>query len=295
MKNIIKLATWAMLAVFTFAACSPQEFDEYDLGDLGNVTPEQVTFTKAVSPEDPNNITFTNTSDINVPYAMTWDLGNGTISKAQSVSTIYQKAGTYTASLTVMIASGVTVVKTETITIANDVVEEEDENSPSYLLSGGKDNKDGKVWRFKEEAGAFGLGPEGSIKNEWWAPAPAEVGPALFNDDMTFIGDGKFILDNKGDSFMNESTAGLFPDGDAEGSFTTTNYTPATDATWRVEKDGSGDSYLIVTKGFIGYAVDPANIDGGRYKISAITASEVQLTYTINGNAWHFFLTSAAR
>lgn len=295
MKNkIIKLAAWAVLAVFTFAACSPQEFDDYDLGEMANITQEQVTFTKAVSSENPNTVTFTNTSNITVPYAMTWDLGNGTISKAKEVSTTYRKAGTYTASLTITVASGVTVVKSETITIDKDDESYEDENSPSYLLSGGKTNLKGKVWRFKPETGAFGLGPVDSENNAWWAPSPEEIGPALYDDDMTFFGSGKFVMDNNGDSFMNESTAASFPDGDPAGSFTTTHYTPSANASWTVDTDGEGD-WLTVTNGFIGYAVDPANLNGGKYKIFAISATEVQLTYYSGSNAWHFFLTSAPR
>lgn len=158
------------------------------------------------------------------------------------------------------------------------------------------ENESGKKWRINGAvSGHIGCGPESATWNEWWNPDPNSLDGALYDDDMIFYLSEKFYLDNKGASFMNESTAGLFPDGNPGGSFITTHYKPSDSATWKIVLDESGASWLVFTNGFPAYAVNPDAVKGGKYRIDELSETKLKLTYLPGGIAWHYELTSAPR
>jgi hypothetical protein len=296
MKKIIKYAALVFAAVLALTACAPQEFEEYSLGDSYTITQEQFTFD--ITPGS-NEFTYNFTASFSAdpvkhPYSYEIQFGDGTVTRELSGSHEYVVLkGTYTAQCRVFVPNGDVIVKEKSIVIANDneKVYQDDPASVQYALTGGKDNASGKVWTL---TGGSGLGPGDGTWGEWWNFGGT---PELYDDEFTFLPnniqpDGKFSHDTKGSAFMNESLGGLFPDGDTEGSFVTTAYTPPADASWELAlRDGK--YWLTVNRGFIGYAVLPADLVKAEYEILSFTPVEVQLKYhAADGSGWFFFLTS---
>jgi hypothetical protein len=302
MKNF-KFLLFSILIALVAAACAPQEFDEYSLGDSYTISPDQFTFDMTPgSDEFTYNFAVTFTADpVKSPYTYDIHFGDGKVDKSDlKDGPTYQGShkyvvlkGTYTAQCLVYVPNGDVIVKEKTITFTNDNpdVYQDDPASPQYALTGGKDNPAGKLWVL---TGGSGLGPGNGTWGEWW---PFNNEPALFDDEFTFLPNninpnGAFRYDSRGASFMNESLAALFPDGDPAGSFVTTAYTPPADASWEVElRDGK--YWLIINKGFIGYAVAPGDLNRTEYEIQSFSPAEIQLKYyASDGSAWFFFLVS---
>jgi hypothetical protein len=248
MKNILKYGLIALAALFT-AACSPQEFNDYSMGALDTVTPEQVNFSATPSAESANKITFTNTSGLKIPYAVFWDLGNGTTGKGDVITGLYPMKGDYTVKMTVQAPDGATVTKTYNLSLTNDdfsLVA-----SDVYVqLTGGIDDADGKTWVFdrynnyaKEVAdatgkaitGHIGLGEANGGYQGWWAAGSDEKATSPnhhYEFKLTFKQAGmQLSIDNNGKGNGRSSCCSSYPDyaaisGD-EGEFTYSggNYT----------------------------------------------------------------------
>ncbi|MDR2824182.1 MAG: hypothetical protein LBB41_03160 [Prevotellaceae bacterium] len=294
MKNIKFFSLITIIIALALAACAPQEFDKYSLGDGTNFTEDQVIFT-LTQDADQWTYSYTATVNINSPHAALIDFGDGKGSTKQLTGTYEYivEAGTYTAKLYVYNPNGQILEKSFAVTITetNPKFYQDDPASVQYALTGGRDNVEGKVWTLRQ--GATGLGPATGTWGEWWQIDS----PNLFDDEFTFKPNsvqpnGAFIYDNKGATFCNESLAALFPDGDPAGSFVTVNYTPPTDAAWTVETR-DGKNYLKLAKGFIGYPVQPADLDATEYEVVEYSPVEIKLKYySPDGNAWFFFLGS---
>jgi hypothetical protein len=295
MKNIIKFTCLIFVAALAFTACAPQEFDDYSLN--APYTIEQGQFTFDMTPGSDQWIyDFTasfGVDPIKLPYSYEIRFGDGKVTKDLGGTHEYIVAkGTYTAQCLVYVPSGEVIVKEKIITITedNEKIYQDDPTSPQFALTGGKANPDGKTWSL---AGGSGLGPVGGTWGEWWSFGE----PALFDDAFTFQPNsiqpnGKFNHNPFGDTFMNESLGGLFPDGDLAGSFVTLAYNPPTDASWEITTRG-GKNYLTINKGFIGYAVTPNDLNKTEYEILEANPASVKLKYySPDGNAWFFFLVS---
>jgi PKD repeat protein len=272
----------AVMAAFAFTACTPQEFDEYELGDIGSISADQVNFTYTSSPQSDNILIFTNTSDIKIPYGYTWDLGNGTVSKDKTPTGIYPDAGTYTVSLSVFSADGNTVVKTQNITIAHDDASLLD--TETYRnLTGGPDDADGKIWVFdqhnlyakevadktgKNVKGFMGLGPDYSFGQEWWGAGPDEksfeaVGWKLYDFKFNFVQAGlKLIITNEGLGYGRNAcmATGGFSATNVNGDDATFNYGGGT---YNFSLNDAGDYPKLTLSGnaFFGYYAGTQDYD----------------------------------
>lgn len=286
----------AFTVALALTACAPQEFDEYRLGDSYTIPQDQFSFDMTPgSDEFTYNFTASfNADPVKHPYSYEIRFGDGAVTRELTGSHEYiVLKGAYTAQCLVYVPNGDVIIKEKVINIVNDneKVYQDDPASVQYALTGGKDNDSGKTWRL---TGGSGLGPGTGTWGEWWS---FDGTPALFDDEFTFQPNsiqpnGNFLYNANGGTFMNESLAGLFSDGDPSGSFVTTQYTPPSDATWLVAlKDGK--YWLTLNKGFIGYAISPNDLTQTEYEILSFTAGEIHLKYySSDGNAWFFFLVS---
>lgn len=206
-RNIRIHFVWAMGLLFTLAACAPKELDDYSMESVNSITAEQLSFSKAVSANSDNIITFANTSAIdNKEYVITWDLGNGTkkTGKDQAIVGEYPFAGEYTVTMTIS-TNASSVSRSEVVRIEEDDYTLVD--TPVYRnLTGGAENTEGKTWVFdqynnfaKEVAdvtgfaisGHMGLGPQGSRGQEWWgAAANDKAAWEIYSSRFTFIQNG---------------------------------------------------------------------------------------------------------
>jgi len=221
-----------------------------------------------------------------IPYTVQVDFGDGVVSSDLTGSHEYVvPAGTYTAKC--IVSAGNTVVKEQTITIGSD----NPKYNPEVFLSG-----NGKSWKLRSVSDGGGIVMTRAWTGDadvWWVVD----NDAAYDDVLTFYGDGKAKIDNHGDSYMNESTASLFPDGDPDGSFVTTKYVPSDNATWSIVKD-NGTTYLKLDNVFPMYAVSPELVTEGLYEIRSLRDDLLLIRYVADwgeewGPAWNFYLVPA--
>jgi|GEM_PF-2418249 len=260
-------------------------------GDLNkepeSINDNQVTFTMtpgsnaftydySVKVDNPNNVKFTTAIDF----------GDGSTSTELTGSHEYiVSAGTYTAQC-VITAGNKKITKQQTVVIATD----NPKYDPVANLTG-----NGKSWRLRPYNQGSGIIMTRAWTGEvWWTvDANAAGSGAAYDDILTFYGDGRAKIDNHGDSYMNESTASLFPDGNSAGSFVTKNYIPSNNATWSIVKIGAV-SYLKLNNVFPMYAINPAIMTEGLYEIVSLSANLIRIKYVVGPGewdpAWNYYL-----
>lgn len=191
-----------MISLFVITACDPQESSDYSLGEMP--TADQLSFTDTPTSSKANVIDFKNTSSI--AGVATWDLGNSSKTKGESVTAQYPFKGEYTVVMTLYTTGGSASI-TKTVTIANDDMSLL--NTPMYTaLTGGASNLTGKTWVFDQyNAGHFALGPVGDATPSWWsAKAEEKTESSLYSQEFTFTQVGvKMTWKNNGSVYTNEN------------------------------------------------------------------------------------------
>lgn len=119
-KNIFKSVIFALIAISGLTACDPQDGDDYSLGVPDTLSADQVSFSTTVSPTNENIVTYTVTTQTNIPFSVVWDLGNGNTSKDRTVTEKYPLSGDYTVTLTVYTADGSAVSESKTMHFSKD-------------------------------------------------------------------------------------------------------------------------------------------------------------------------------
>ena len=240
MKNIFKLGALAMFSLLMITSCNPQDSSDYALGAMP--TSDQLDFTATPTTSKANIIDFANTSKIK--GVATWDLGDGSKTKGESVQSSYPFKGSYVVTMTLYTSGGSTSI-TKTITIANDDMSLL--NTPMYnSLTGGAANLNGKTWVFDQyHDGHFGVGPFDATSPSWWScPAEGKSNCSLYTQEFTFTQVGvKFAWKNNGYVYSNAAgktglaglgytTAVVPPDGDFDIAYVPkTSYTFALNET----------------------------------------------------------------
>lgn len=274
MKHIIKQTIGLLLSVFIIAACSPQESDNYSLGNLDTVSPDQISFSAVATAKSNNEIVFTNTSDLKVPHSVTWDLGNGAKGSGKTITGQYPEKGDYTVTLTLYTADGTAASKSQVITFTEDDFSLID--TPVYrMLTGGAENAAGKTWVFdqynnftKEVAdatkldirGHLGLGPvrdDNGIVNYgqiWWGAGPNEKNMwKMYDFKFTFFQTGvKLKIENDGEGYGRAATSGSFPNMTVVGEDAIFTYNGG-DYTFGIKEEGTYPQLELSGNAFMGY------------------------------------------
>jgi len=289
MKNIISLGALALFSFFAMTACDPQERSDYSLGEAPK--PEQLDFTVTPTAEKANVIDFENTSD--VPGVATWDLGNNSSTKGNTVTAQYPFAGEYTVVMTLYTTGGSTFI-TKTVTIAEDDMSLL--NTPMYnALTGGATDLDGKTWVFDQyHDGHFGVGPAADATPWWWScPAEGKTESCLYTQEFTFTQIGVVLeWTNNGNVYTNENgrvalaalgyTNSVVPgDGDFD-----VEYEPL--ASYHYSLDETAATLTLSNGAFFGHYAGTST-----YKILSLTDDElyVKCASTVEvGNGWWYRL-----
>jgi beta-glucanase (GH16 family) len=263
MKNTLKYRLIALMAL-TIAACSPQEIDDYSMGSLDTVTLEQITFSVTPSETSANKITFTNTSQLKIPYAVSWDLGNGATGKGDAVTGIYPMKGDYTVSMTLYAPDGSGIIKSYNLVLENDDFSLV--SSPAYVqLTGGIENPDGKTWVFdqynnfakevadatgKDIKGHMGLGPAGSSDHSWWGAGYDEKSaaqPWVYEFKFTFKQAGtQLVIQNGGKGLGRWACASGLPGATQNGDDAIFDYIGGS-YTFSITEAETEDAYSTLT------------------------------------------------
>lgn len=202
MKNRLIQGALALMSLFVISSCAPQEDSDYKLGAAP--TEDQLAFTATPTADKANVIELKNESK--VAGIATWDLGNGSTLKGETVKAEYPFAGDYVIAMTLYTAGGSVTIKQD-IKIAKDDMSLLD--TPMYrALTGGASNVNGKTWVFDQyHSGHFALGPSGSNSPEWWScPANGKAGCSLYSQEFTFTQIGvKLEWENNGYIYTNKA------------------------------------------------------------------------------------------
>jgi len=237
-------------------ACDPQEASGPDIGPAPQS--DAVTFSAQPNTDNPNIVTFTNTSE---GFKALWDLGNGQTAEGNEVEGQYPLKGDYTVTLTIFTKSG-QAANSQTITIAEDntlMLDDPDLN----MLTGGQSAAEGKTWVLDStQFGHLGVGPTDTFSPDWWAAAALDKsGKGIYDDEFTFKLDGlTFEQVTHGDVYVNGAHVDEFPNA--------------------VQEDGGGD-YI-------------APFDGGtNYQFSLNKADDGSMTLKVSGGGFIGYYTGA--
>ena len=141
----------ACLTLAGFVSCEPQDSDDHSLGNT-LASESDISFTITPTADNPNEVTFTNTSTYKGGVFL-WVFSDGSTSSDISVTKFYKKAGNYSAALQIYTNAG-SVEKSQSFTIAEDYVEPTPEHT--WVAVDSEDNL-GKGFNSKGEM------------NFWWA------------------------------------------------------------------------------------------------------------------------------
>ncbi len=295
MKNKIIYEICTLLACYLMLACSPQDKDQYALEELQTITPEMVDFSMIATAKSNNELQFKNTSSINAPVALSWDLGNGANASGETVTAQYPEKGEYTVTLSVHTAGGQTVSKSKILRLEHDdfgLI-----NTPAYRnLTGGVENTTGKTWVFDQyNPGHFGVGPADADGPEWWsAPPEAKNGCSLYKQRFTFYQTGTRIKwENNGYIYTN--AAGVSALGNPTGIIDNPGGVGDFDVPYSPQESGytfklNEENMTLELSGnaFFGFYTGTSV-----FKISALTETELYLKCVSSvepGNSWWFRL-----
>jgi len=298
MKNIIKYIFTVFAAAIVLAACSPQEFNNFELGEITKITEDMINFDMTPGPDEwTYNFAITGVDPVKTPYSYEIRFGDGGVAKELNGrhEFISLAGNSYKVECIISTIDGNMFIKTKQISIINDNPKAimDDPTSLQYALTGGKANLEGKQWQ---------LSPWSAMRDPdnrdaaWWPfTSPGETGGnSIFIMDDIFIfkpngtfPNGSFVHDNHGDSFLHESLGNMFPDGNPAGSFVTVNYFPPTDATWKIT-EADGKLFLTINKGFFGYATQPDDLVEAVYEIISYTTTSVKMFLASGWDAWSY-------
>ncbi|PVY41710.1 PKD domain-containing protein [Pontibacter virosus] len=264
------------LTAVSHTACTPDEIE-------GGLAPapksEMVQFTATPTADNPNIITFTNTTP--GAFRSIWDFGNGSSAEGNQVSGSFPVEGSYTVKLTI-ITNGGFASNTQTINIAQTNVSMLDREDYNTLTGGGASNADGKTWVIdRTQPGHMGVGPAEETSPIWWsAPPNDKASEGLYDDEMTFNLNGfAYTYQNNGNTFVNgANAAGL--GGAVQGADYTLSHTPPANMTWSISDEGGKKFLVLSNNGFIGYYTGVS-----RYEILKLTENELYLKAGDGANA----------
>jgi len=289
MKNN-KLGIWAIgiiMGILFTTACDPQYTAPVSF-DAPDSTLVDFTITQGATAFD---VVLQNTSQID--GIVKWDLGNGTITDGEQVSTKYRLPGNYTIKLTVFSRGG-SATKTK--------VFEQTETDYSLFtdpntinLSGGVDAVNGKTWVIDSLNGAhFGVGPAGGTWPEWWGASPLQkTQGGCYDDEFTFkVDEFAAIMTNNGNNYVSAGASNyeFFTNlVEVDGTDFRVNYTPQP-GKWSIDaKDGA--NYLTLTAAtplFFGFYNGTV---GNTFRIDELTENSLKVSCIgFDNNRWYYNL-----
>lgn len=266
MNTYNKIFFFFLLVVGLCTACDPYEEDDIDIGLL----PEAPTFTLSVSPENPNVIVITNTSE--GFYDFIWDIPGGiglagvpSVSLLDRDSVSYGSMGTYDITLHAAKSGGSgTSFSTQSVTIADDIIIECNEKFDVLT-----DACTVRCWKLGSNEGAVKVGPA-ELSGEWYSSP--EDGLLAEQADDTWC----FSFDGLGWSYANNG-ATLSPC--IGGGAPISDYPVPTGQSFNVlPESGSFADYKIVLGDGIWMGVEDS---GPEYQIVEISDNEMILLTTL--------------
>lgn len=146
--------------------------------------------------------------------------------------------------------------------------------------------KTSKTWVLDSEAnGHIGCGPDQANAAGWWAAGPNEkAGFGLYDDEITFYADGKYVFNPGADGkiYINKEVAAIGP-----GTTQSEDY----DIDWTVQESTytlNGDVLTFPEGVVIGYVANNESVTNPTYVITENTEDKLVIVANFSGISWQY-------
>ena len=146
--------------------------------------------------------------------------------------------------------------------------------------------KTSKTWVLDSEAnGHLGCGPDQSNAAGWWAAGPNEkAGFGLYDDEITFYADGKYVFNPGADGkiYINKDVTAIGP-----GTAQSEDY----DIDWTIQESTyklDGDVLTFPEGVVIGYVANNESVTNPTYVITENTEDKLVLVANFSGISWQY-------
>lgn len=146
--------------------------------------------------------------------------------------------------------------------------------------------KTSKTWVLDSEAnGHIGCGPDQSNPAGWWAAGPNEkAGFGLYDDEITFYADGKYVFNPGADGkiYINKDVTAI-----GSGTIQSEDY----DIDWTVQESTytlNGDVLTFPEGVVIGYVANNESITNPTYVITENTEDKLVIVANFSGISWQY-------
>lgn len=146
--------------------------------------------------------------------------------------------------------------------------------------------KTSKTWVLDAEAnGHIGCGPDQSNPAGWWAAGPNEkAGFGLYDDEITFYADGKYVFNPGADGkiYINKDVTAIGP-----GTTQSEDY----DIDWTVQESTytlNGDVLTFPEGVVIGYVANNESVTNPTYVITENTEDKLVIVANFSGISWQY-------
>lgn len=146
--------------------------------------------------------------------------------------------------------------------------------------------KTSKTWVLDSEAnGHIGCGPDQANAAGWWAAGPNEkAGFGLYDDEITFYDDGKYVFNPGADGkiYINKEVTAIGP-----GTTQSEDY----DIDWTVQKSTytlNGDVLTFPEGVVIGYVANNESVTNPTYVITENTEDKLVIVANFSGISWQY-------
>ena len=146
--------------------------------------------------------------------------------------------------------------------------------------------KTSKTWVLDSEAnGHLGCGPDQANAAGWWAAGPDEkAGFGLYDDEITFYADGKYVFNPGADGkiYINKEVTAIGP-----GTIQSEDY----DIDWTVQESTytlNGDVLTFPEGVVIGYVANNESVTNPTYVITENTEDKLVIVANFSGISWQY-------
>ena len=293
----MKKLAYILAAAALLIGCAQEEIDHPSEGQIAEASAYEPVITVD---QETNQVTFALDAKGVVPVWVFQDK-EGAWTEYHSGSgykKIYTQAGDYAVRMQVMNAAGISPDYIQkTFHVNNTLV-----NFDKYVtfLAGGTTASSTKTWHIDGTVeNHMGCGPSGTDGLEWWhAAAGDKAAFGVYEDMMTFSGDGVYTYDpgEDGATYVNIDGVTVEPfisqKGDATADYNVT--VSAQTSSWKFEMRGN-DLYLVLEANTLFPYIDNDDFwKDPAFKVLSSSRETFELVHDNGSIAWHFIITSKA-
>ncbi|MBR4272119.1 MAG: hypothetical protein IKQ30_04715 [Bacteroidales bacterium] len=267
-----------IIAAVAFAACSPEEHDDFNFA----AKPSASDINVELQMLDSNRVVF---NLLNPGCTPVWYFDDGSQSTVNGVTKQYPIAGNYSVEVMMYNRNGIcdgSVVKefSFTETFLNF-------DSETAKLTGGSE----AVWMIaKDEKAHLACGESADNPTGWWSAQPGDKnGTGLYDDQFIFKADGTYIYNPGADglTYINKGTS-VFGNSGADADYDVANETII--GKWNFEYRGSTLYLVLSPKTVLGYLAADAQWEKPEFIVKQVSAKKITLVWASDAISWQYII-----